>query len=231
MSRFVVLLRGVNVGKGNKVSMAQFRAALEDLGHEDVRTLLNSGNAVFSSTSRSAARLASAIADVVEERFGVATPVIVKSARDLEAIVEDAPFAPPESDRARFVVAFAMDTRALRELDSPRVLGRTGRALCRHKTCRVSSLPWRASEKQGGEGPSGPGGLQRHHAKLGHGPQAFVPRRGQCSLSPGVARTSRRHHDSQAHGQRWHRGGRPRCRCRVLHRTGPRPGRTRPGRR
>lgn len=118
MSRFVVLLRGVNVGKGNKVPMAQFRAALEDLGHEDVRTLLDSGNAVFSSTSRSAARLASGIADVVEERFGVATPVIVKSARDLEAIVEDAPFAPPESDRARFVVAFAMDTRALRELDS-----------------------------------------------------------------------------------------------------------------
>ena len=118
MSRFVVLLRGVNVGKGNKVPMAQFRAALEDLGHDDVRTLLNSGNAVLSSTSRSAAKLASGIADVVEERFGVATPVIVKSARDFEAIVEDAPFAPPESDRARFVVAFAMDTRALRELDS-----------------------------------------------------------------------------------------------------------------
>jgi hypothetical protein len=82
VSRFVVLLRGVNVGKGNKVPMAEFRAALESLGHHHVRTLLNSGNAVFSSTSRSDSKLASVIAKAVEERFGVVTPVIVKSARN-----------------------------------------------------------------------------------------------------------------------------------------------------
>jgi len=116
VSRFVVLLRGVNVGKGNKVPMAEFRAALESLGHHQVRTLLNSGNAVFSSTSRSASKLASVIAKAVEEHFGVVTPVIVKSAAELEAIVKNNPFPPPESERSCFLVAFALDSTKLQEL-------------------------------------------------------------------------------------------------------------------
>lgn len=116
MSRFVALLRGVNVGKGNKVPMAEFRAALESLGHHQVRTLLNSGNAVFSSTSRSTSKLASVIAKAVEERFGVVTPVIVKSAAELEAIVKNNPFPPPESEHSCFLVAFALDSTKLQEL-------------------------------------------------------------------------------------------------------------------
>lgn len=116
MNRFVILLRGVNVGKGNRVPMAEFRAALESLGHRQVRTLLNSGNAVFSSTSRSTSKLASVIAKEVEERFGVVTPVIVKSAAELEAIVKNNPFPPPEPEHSRFLVAFASDSAKLQEL-------------------------------------------------------------------------------------------------------------------
>jgi uncharacterized protein (DUF1697 family) len=126
VSRFVVLLRGVNVGKGNKVPMAGFRAALEGLGHHQVRTLLNSGNAVFSSTGRSASELASVIANAVEERFGVVTPVIVKSAAELEAVVTNNPFPPPESERSRFLVGFAMDSAKLKELQGLSSLLRPG---------------------------------------------------------------------------------------------------------
>jgi hypothetical protein len=43
---FVALLRGVNVGRANRVTMAQLRELLESLGYSGVRTLLNSGNAV-----------------------------------------------------------------------------------------------------------------------------------------------------------------------------------------
>lgn len=116
MSRFVVLLRGVNVGKGNRVPMAEFRATLEGLGHHQVRTLLNSGNAVLSCASRSADKLASDIAKAVEDRFGVVTPVVVKSVAGLEAIVKNNPFTPPESDHSRFLVAFASDPTKLQEL-------------------------------------------------------------------------------------------------------------------
>lgn len=102
-----MLLRGVNVGKGNRVHMAEFRAALEGLGHGSVRTLLNSGNAVFSSTESSTGTLAASIANVVRARFGVVTPVIVKSAAELDAIVQNNPFRRPRQRIRAFLVAFA----------------------------------------------------------------------------------------------------------------------------
>ncbi len=51
MPRYVALLRGVNVGGNKKVPMADLRELLVGLGYTDVRTHLNSGNAVFSSAS------------------------------------------------------------------------------------------------------------------------------------------------------------------------------------
>jgi uncharacterized protein (DUF1697 family) len=116
MPRFVVLLRGVNVGKGNKVPMAEFRALLEELGHRSVQTLLNSGNAVFESSARSTTRLATDIAAALQTRFGVTTPVIVKSAAEFAAIVAGNPIVPGDAEHSRFLVAFAMDSGKLQEL-------------------------------------------------------------------------------------------------------------------
>ena len=86
MPRFVALLRGVNVGKGKRVPMAGLRALVEELGGGDVATVLNSGNIVFTHPGRSAAKQARALAEGIEARFGVATPVIVKSAAEFAAI-------------------------------------------------------------------------------------------------------------------------------------------------
>ena len=47
MKRHIALLRGINVGKAKRVPMADLRALMQGLGHANVRTLLNSGNAVF----------------------------------------------------------------------------------------------------------------------------------------------------------------------------------------
>ena len=116
MTRFVLLLRGVNVGKGHRVPMAGLRRLLEDLGHTEVRTLLNSGNAVFTSTGRSARKVADAVAAGVQAAFGISTPVIVKSAAEFSAIVRGNPIVPPEADHSRFLVAFAADEAALQGL-------------------------------------------------------------------------------------------------------------------
>lgn len=116
MPRFAVLLRGVNVGKGNRVPMAEFKQLLEELGHTEVTTLLNSGNAVFTSTSRSSAKLSAAIAAALERRFGVSTPVVVKSAAAFMAALREAPMAPPQEDQARFLVVFGADEPSLEAL-------------------------------------------------------------------------------------------------------------------
>jgi len=107
MPRFVVLLRGVNVGKGNRVAMTDLKSLLQGLGYTDVETLLNSGNAVFSSTGRSATKHAAAISGGLQRERSVSTVVIVKTAGDLAAIVEGNPISPPESEHSRFLVAFA----------------------------------------------------------------------------------------------------------------------------
>ena len=139
MPRFVVLLRGVNVGKGNRVAMAGFKVLLDGLGYTDVKTLLNSGNAVFASSGRSGAKHAAAIAAQVESRFGVTTPVVVKSAAEFAAIINGNPMVPPEADHSRFLVAFGPDESALQALRSllllagdPERLVITGRAAYLH---------------------------------------------------------------------------------------------------
>jgi uncharacterized protein (DUF1697 family) len=117
MPRYVVLLRGVNVGKGNRVPMADFKQLLEALGYTHVKTLLNSGNAVFTSGAGSASKLTTAIAEQVETRFGVTTPVIVKSAAEVAAIINGNPMPPPDDHHSRFLVAFGPSEAAVQALE------------------------------------------------------------------------------------------------------------------
>ncbi len=116
MPRFVVLLRGVNVGKGNRVPMAEFRRLLEEQGYTEVRTLLNSGNAVFSSSLRAVATHAKAISESLHAGRRVTVPVVVKASSEYGAIVAGNPISPPEDDHSRFLVVFSQDARALQEL-------------------------------------------------------------------------------------------------------------------
>jgi uncharacterized protein (DUF1697 family) len=116
MPRFVVLLRGVNVGKGNRVPMADLKALLEGLGYTSVGTLLNSGNAVFTSTSTAHPKHAAAIAAELQKKLNVTTPVIIKSAVDLAEIIKSCPITPPATDHSKFLVAFAAEESELHAL-------------------------------------------------------------------------------------------------------------------
>ncbi len=111
MTTYVALLRGVNVGKAKRVPMADFRKLLAALGFTDVATLLNSGNAVFRGKSGSPKQHAAAIAEAISRKLKVDVPVIVKTARQLAAIVDGNPFPVPDDAHSRFLVAFAQ-TRA-----------------------------------------------------------------------------------------------------------------------
>jgi hypothetical protein len=79
-------LRGVNVGGRNKVPMAALRAMLEGLGFGDVRTLLQSGNAVYT-TDRAPERAAREIHEQIEERLGLSIAVLVRTHDELASVV------------------------------------------------------------------------------------------------------------------------------------------------
>ncbi len=116
MPRFVARLRGVNVGKGKRVPMAEFKAMLQGLGYSDVSTLLNSGNAVFTSATRSPRKHEEAITAALQETMAVTTPVIVKSAAEWSAVLNASPINLPAADHSKYLVAFSAEEDALLEL-------------------------------------------------------------------------------------------------------------------
>jgi uncharacterized protein (DUF1697 family) len=88
--RCAVLLRGINVGKGNRLAMADLRAVLEGLGCEDVSTYLNSGNAVVTADP-------DGIAERVEAALPLPVRVVVFTADELAEAVAGCPWP----DRAK----------------------------------------------------------------------------------------------------------------------------------
>jgi uncharacterized protein (DUF1697 family) len=103
MSRWVALLRGINVGRAKQVDMADLRRVFEDLGATDVRTHLRSGNVVFT------AEPAPSEADVeraIVEATGVSCSVLVRSAEELAAVVAANPLADIAEDPSKLLVAF-----------------------------------------------------------------------------------------------------------------------------
>ena len=105
MPRFVALFRGINVGKAKRIAMADLRALLGKLGYTDVRTLLNSGNAVFGADDDDAAGHATRIRTAVAKKLGVDAHVVVKSERDIAAIVKGNAIGEAAQDPSRFLVA------------------------------------------------------------------------------------------------------------------------------
>lgn len=91
-TRWVVLLRGINVGKHKRLAMADLRALLEDLGSREIRTHLNSGNALVTTDRMSAATLERAVEERLEADLGLSVKVLARSAREWGALVEENPF-------------------------------------------------------------------------------------------------------------------------------------------
>lgn len=101
----VALIRGINVGKAKRVAMADLRSHVEKLGYRDVRTLLNSGNVVFTAPRVSAATAAARIEEVLDERLGVPARVIVLGASEMSEVVAGNSLAGVATDHSRLLVA------------------------------------------------------------------------------------------------------------------------------
>ena len=112
----IALIRGINVGRAKRVPMAGLRAALADLGYGDVRTLLNSGNAVFTATY-SPGDCAAAIEAALASRLGVTARVVVLDAAALDAIIAGNPLLDVADDMSRLFAAVLLDPTDRPRLD------------------------------------------------------------------------------------------------------------------
>jgi uncharacterized protein (DUF1697 family) len=101
----VIMLRGINLGPARRVPMADLRALFGEAGYGDVRTYVQSGNVVLESTAKPA-DLEREVAKLISERFGFDVPVVVRTARQLAAVVKLNPLGDVAEDPKRYQVSF-----------------------------------------------------------------------------------------------------------------------------
>lgn len=122
-ARRIALLRGINVGGGKKVPMAQLRELFARLGHRAVRTYVQSGNVVFTAADPDAtpAQLAEAIERAIEEELGFPVVVMVRTRDELAAAIDRDPFRGVADHPSRYHVLFLggeVDSDGLEEIDA-----------------------------------------------------------------------------------------------------------------
>lgn len=110
--RCVALLRAVNLGPHNQVSMAALREIADALGFVDSKTLLQSGNLVFADPKgRAPDQLEELLEAAIARKCGVSTEVFVRDAKEWKAIVAANPFpAEAKKDPGHLVVACGRDS-------------------------------------------------------------------------------------------------------------------------
>ncbi len=88
--KYVALLRGINVGGNNRVSMEDLKQSLENGGFTDVQTYINSGNVILSS-SQSIDKVNDLIEAIIKQTFGFDVNVLTISSADFLRIAKNLP--------------------------------------------------------------------------------------------------------------------------------------------
>ena len=91
MTRYIALLRGINISGKNKISMLELKTALTEKDFADIKTYLNSGNVIFSDDETDAVKLAESIRAIIFETFQLEIPVFVISQDELKGLLSKAP--------------------------------------------------------------------------------------------------------------------------------------------
>lgn len=91
MSRYVALLRGINVGGKNLIKMTDLKTCFERQGFTKVATYIQSGNVVFKSTEGGGVKLGRRIEKALAGTFGYDVKVVVRSKQQMQGIVTRAP--------------------------------------------------------------------------------------------------------------------------------------------
>jgi uncharacterized protein (DUF1697 family) len=116
--KHAALLRGINLGARNRISMPELREHLTDEGYGDVRTIVASGNVVLESPKKPA-ELERDLRATIAKRFDVDTPVIVRTAKQIAAVVDGNPW--PDAGGKELHVLFLPErcpAAAKRELEA-----------------------------------------------------------------------------------------------------------------
>lgn len=99
MNRRIAILRGINVGGKRKILMADLKSMFEKMNFSNVHTYIQSGN-VFFDSKKEADNLESAsnIEKTIKEEFGFEVPVIIRTPKEIETVINQNPFYKNDTD-------------------------------------------------------------------------------------------------------------------------------------
>ncbi|GGF04339.1 DUF1697 domain-containing protein [Flavobacterium limi] len=107
MTTHLALLRGINVSGHNMMKMEALKAMLENIGFQNVRTYLQSGNVFVDTEEQSASKVGFMIKQEIFKVFGHEVPVVVIAKHDLELCFKNNPFLKEKDfDTKKLYVAF-----------------------------------------------------------------------------------------------------------------------------
>ena len=89
---FLALLRGINLGPKNKISMPDLAELFSSAGCTDVRTYIQSGNVIFQGTAELVGGLSELITTQIQKRFGHKVPVMLRTTREMREVIRENPF-------------------------------------------------------------------------------------------------------------------------------------------
>lgn len=107
MTTYVSMLRGINVSGQKKVNMQDLKLLYEELNLQNVRTYIQSGNVVFEAEEKDINDVSNIIEEKLFKKYNFEVPVIVKTAADMEAIIQGNTFLQRENiDQDKLHVTF-----------------------------------------------------------------------------------------------------------------------------
>jgi uncharacterized protein (DUF1697 family) len=133
MPRFVALLRAVNVGGANRISMAELRAVVGAVGFSDVSTYIQSGNVLFEAKEKAEAKVKEPLEQALARRLKNDITVLLRTPAQLRATVKGAPFAGGSAQAKAYVTFLDQPTRRAVPSGTPNgdleVVGHTAREI------------------------------------------------------------------------------------------------------
>ena len=130
MPTYIAMLRGINVSGHKIIKMEQLRAAFVALGFSNIKTYVQSGNAVFEATNNSAAALSGKIEQKIVDDFGFSVPVMIRTPKEMTEVIKRNPITLPAIDTSKLHVTFLSDVPSKKALEQLQALTVEPEQLC-----------------------------------------------------------------------------------------------------
>ncbi|ALJ05260.1 hypothetical protein APS56_09060 [Pseudalgibacter alginicilyticus] len=118
MNTYIAFLRGINVSGQKKIPMVKLRELLIKSGFKNVQTYIQSGNITFQSSEKNKNKLKDLIQNEIQVFFGFEVPVLLKTLKNIQDILNYSPFSEPEKETSYFTLLHAIPNKKLIESTS-----------------------------------------------------------------------------------------------------------------